>query len=102
MDLIYGKLKGNGPVLVDLFGLIFFLMPVMTVLLYLSWPYFLQTWVSGEMSQNAGGLIRWPAVMAIPLGFGLMWLQGLAEIVKRVAYLQGSFEMDTHYEKPLQ
>lgn len=102
VDLIYGKLKGNGPVLVDLFGLIFFLMPVMTVLLYLSWPYFLQTWVSGEMSQNAGGLIRWPAVMAIPLGFGLMWLQGLAEIVKRVAYLQGSFEMDTHYEKPLQ
>ena len=102
VDLIYGKLKGNGPVLVDLFGLIFFLMPVMTVLLYLSWPYFLQTWVSGEMSQNAGGLIRWPAVLAIPLGFGLMWLQGLAEIVKRVAYLQGSFEMDTHYEKPLQ
>ncbi|MFM1906883.1 MAG: hypothetical protein RLZZ591_560 [Pseudomonadota bacterium] len=102
VDLIYGKLKGNGPVLVDLFGLIVFLMPVMTVLLYLSWPYFLQTWVSGEMSQNAGGLIRWPAVLAIPLGFGLMWLQGLAEIFKRVAYLQGRFEMDTHYEKPLQ
>jgi TRAP-type mannitol/chloroaromatic compound transport system permease small subunit len=102
VDLIYGKLKGNGPVLVDLFGLILFLMPVMSILAYLAWPYFFQTWVSGEMSQNAGGLIRWPVVLALPMGFGLMWLQGLAEIIKRIAYLQGRFEMDTHYEKPLQ
>jgi TRAP-type mannitol/chloroaromatic compound transport system permease small subunit len=102
VDLIYGKLKGNGPVYVDLFGLILFLLPVMTLLAYLSWPYFLQTYVSGEMSQNAGGLIRWPVVLALPLGFAMMWLQGVAEIVKRVAYLQGKFEMDTHYEKPLQ
>lgn len=102
VDLIYGKLKGNGPVYVDLFGLILFLLPVMTLLAYLSWPYFLQTYVSGEMSQNAGGLIRWPVVLALPVGFAMMWLQGVAEIVKRVAYLQGKFEMDTHYEKPLQ
>ena len=102
VDLIYGKLKGNRPVYVDLFGLVFFLMPVMTMMAWLSWPYFLRTFVSGEMSQNAGGLIRWPAVLALPLGFALMWLQGLAEIIKRLAYLSGHYEMDTHYEKPLQ
>jgi TRAP-type mannitol/chloroaromatic compound transport system permease small subunit len=102
VDLIYGKLKGNGPVYVDLFGLTVFLLPVVTLLLYLSWSYFTNTLMSGEMSQNAGGLIRWPAVMALPLGFAMMMLQGLAEIIKRVAYLQGRFQMDTHYEKPLQ
>jgi len=102
VDLIYGKLKGNGPVYVDLFGLTVFLLPVVTLLLYLSWSYFTNTLMSGEMSQNAGGLIRWPAVMALPLGFAMMLLQGLAEIIKRVAYLQGKFQMDTHYEKPLQ
>lgn len=102
VDLIYGKLKRNAPVYVDLFGLAFFLLPVITLLAYLCWGYFMNTWTSGEMSQNAGGLIRWPVVLAMPLGFALVWLQGVAEIIKRVAYLQGKFEMDTHYEKPLQ
>jgi TRAP-type mannitol/chloroaromatic compound transport system permease small subunit len=102
VDLIYGKLKGNGPVYVDLFGLTVFLLPVITMLMVLSWNYFANTFASGEMSQNAGGLIRWPAVMAMPLGFAMVLLQGLAEIIKRVAYLQGKFQMDTHYEKPLQ
>lgn len=102
VDLIYGRLKGHSPVYVDLFGFIFFLMPVIGILAWLSWPYFIQTYVSGEMSHNAGGLIRWPAVLALPLGFAMVWLQGLAEIIKRLAYLQGIYEMDTHYEKPLQ
>jgi TRAP-type mannitol/chloroaromatic compound transport system permease small subunit len=102
VDLIYGKLKGNGPVYVDLFGLVVFLLPVITLLMVLSWTYFANTYSSGEMSQNAGGLIRWPAVLAMPLGFAMVLLQGLAEIIKRVAYLQGKFQMDTHYEKPLQ
>ncbi|OYU45385.1 MAG: sugar transporter [Burkholderiales bacterium PBB4] len=102
VDLIYGKLKGNGPVYVDLFGLVVFLVPVITLLMVLSWTYFWKVYVSGEMSQNAGGLIRWPAVLAMPLGFGLVLLQGVAEIIKRLAYLQGKFAMSTHYEKPLQ
>lgn len=102
VDLIYGKLKGNGPVYVDLFGLVFFLLPVMGLMAYLSWPLLVRMYVSGEMSNNAGGLIRWPAMALLPLGFGLMVLQGLSEIVKRVAYLQGKFQMDTHYEKPVQ
>ncbi len=102
VDLIYGKLKGNGAVYVDLFGLIFFLLPVMSLLAYLSWPLLVKMYVMKEMSNNAGGLIRWPAMAMLPLGFGLMVLQGLSEIVKRICYLQGTYEMDTHYEKPVQ
>ncbi len=102
VDIFYGKLKGKGPVFVDLFGLVVFLLPVMLLLLWFSWPLFVKMYVSGEMSQNAGGLIRWPAMLLLPLGFGWMFLQGLSEIIKRVAYLQGKIEMDTHYEKPVQ
>jgi TRAP-type mannitol/chloroaromatic compound transport system permease small subunit len=102
VDIFYGKLKGNGPVYVDLFGLILFLLPVMVTLVWLSFPLFLKMYQTNEMSSNAGGLIRWPAMMLLPLGFAWMLLQGLSEIIKRVAYLQGKYEMDTHYEKPVQ
>ncbi len=102
VDIFYGKLKGNGPVYIDLFGLILFLLPVMVTLVWLSFPLFLKMYLTNEMSSNAGGLIRWPAMMLLPLGFAWMLLQGLSEIIKRVAYLQGKYEMDTHYEKPVQ
>lgn len=102
VDILYGKLKGKGPVLVDLFGLIFFLMPVMLLMIYFSWPLFVKMYVTGEMSQNAGGLIRWPAMLMLPVGFAWMALQGLSEIIKRLAFLQGLIQMDTHYEKPVQ
>ena len=58
--------------------------------------------LSGEMSNNSGGLIRWPAMLLLPLGFALMFLQGVSEVIKRIAYLMGVIEMDTHYEKPVQ
>ncbi|NRF69497.1 TRAP transporter small permease subunit [Aquincola sp. S2] len=102
VDLFYGRLTGHGKVYVDLFGLIFFLVPVMSVMLWLSWPLFLQKLASGEMSSNAGGLVRWPAVLMLPLGFAMVLLQGLAEIVKRIAWLMHRYEMDIHYERPLQ
>jgi TRAP-type mannitol/chloroaromatic compound transport system permease small subunit len=102
VDIIYGKLKGNGPVYVDLFGLIFFLLPVMGLLFWLTLPFFLGMLKSGEMSGNIGGLIRWPAALMMPLGFGAVFLQGVAEVIKRVAYLRGLIQMDTHYEKPVQ
>lgn len=102
VDLVYAKLKGNGPVYVDLFGLVFFLLPVMALLAYLSWPLLVKMYVTQEMSSNAGGLIRWPAMATLPIGFALMVAQGLSEIIKRVAYLQGKYAMDTHYEKPVQ
>ena len=102
VDLIYGRLKGHRPGYVDLFGLIFFLMPVMLLLTWLSWPLLVKMFVMHEMSNNAGGLVRWPAMLMLPLGFGLMCLQGFSEIVKRICYLKGMYEMDTHYEKPVQ
>jgi len=102
VDIFYGKLKGHGPVYVDLFGLLFFLLPVMAIIAWLCWPLFVNMYVTKEMSNNAGGLIRWPAMMLLPLGFALMFLQGVSEVIKRVAYLRGLIEMDTHYEKPVQ
>jgi TRAP-type mannitol/chloroaromatic compound transport system permease small subunit len=102
VDLIYGKLKGNRPVYVDIFGLTFFLLPVMGMMAYMCWPYFMKVFLTGEMSQNAGGLIRWPVILCLPVGFAMVFLQGVAEIIKRVAFLQGKYEMDTHYEKPVQ
>lgn len=102
VDLIYGRLKNNGAVYVDLFGLVFFLLPVMGLLAWLSWPLLVKMYVTQEMSNNAGGLIRWPAMLLLPLGFGLMFLQGISEIIKRVCYLRGMYQMDTTYEAPLQ
>ena len=102
VDIVYGRLKGNGPVYVDLFGLVFFLLPVMGLLASLSWPLFMSMYISREMSGNTGGLIRWPFMLLLPLGFGLVFLQGVSEIIKRICYLKGIFKMDTHYEAPVQ
>jgi len=102
VDVIYGTLKSRSRVFIDLFGLTFFLMPAMLLFTYLSWPLFVSMLVSQEMSGNSGGLIRWPAMMLLPLGFSLMVLQGLAEIIKRVGWLTHRYEMDLHYERPLQ
>ena len=102
VDIFYGKLSSRGRVWVDLLGLLFFLLPAMGVLLYYSGPLFLSMYRSGEVSSNAGGLVRWPAMLLLPLGFILVGLQGLAEIIKRVGWLTHTYEMDIHYERPLQ
>ncbi|MEY2619388.1 MAG: hypothetical protein RL522_2390 [Pseudomonadota bacterium] len=102
VDIFYGKLSSRGRVWIDLLGLVFFLLPAIGVLIYHSWPLFLSMYRSGEMSSNAGGLIRWPAMLMLPLGFALVGLQGLAEIIKRVGWLTHTHEMDIHYERPLQ
>jgi TRAP-type mannitol/chloroaromatic compound transport system permease small subunit len=102
VDLAYARYSTHGKVYVDLFGFIVFMLPVLAMMLYFSWPMFLDRWHSGEMSQSAGGLIRWPVVLTMPLGFALLLLQTLAEIIKRVAWLRHEYEMDTHYERPLQ
>ena len=102
VDLFYGKLTGRGKVLVDLAGTVLFLMPVMALMVYLSLPLFLQMLRTGEMSANAGGLMRWPAMLMLPLGFSLVFLQGVGEVIKRVGWLMHRYEMDTHYERPLQ
>jgi len=102
VDLLYARYSTHGKVYVDLFGLVFFMMPVLFAMLYFSWPMFLDRWHTGEMSQSAGGLIRWPVVLTMPVGFALLVLQAISEIIKRVAWLRHEYDMDTHYERPLQ
>lgn len=102
VDILYGKLSARGKVWVDLLGFLLFLLPAMGVLLYYAWPLFLRMYLSGEVSSNAGGLIRWPAMLMLPLGFGLVLLQGVSEIIKRIGWLQGLHEMAFQYERPLQ
>lgn len=102
VDIIYGKLKGYAPVWVDIMGLLLFLLPLCVLMVYLTWPLFMKMYLTGEMSNNSGGLIRWPAMLLLPVGFGLMFLQGLAELLKRLLYVGGVIKMDTHYEKPVQ
>jgi TRAP-type mannitol/chloroaromatic compound transport system permease small subunit len=102
VDVLYGRFSGKVQVYIDLFGLIFFLVPVMVAMIYFSTPLFVKMFQTHEMSNNAGGLVRWPAMLMLPLGFTLMLLQGIAEIFKRIAWLQNRYDMDIHYERPLQ
>lgn len=102
VDVLYGGRSGTVKASIDLFGMVFFLMPACIVMGWMSWPWFLDAYVHGELSSNAGGLIRWPIKLMLPLGFFLLGLQGVSEIIKRVAFLTGAYEMDTHYERPLQ
>ena len=102
IDVVSSRFSAHTRAWIDVFGTLFFLFPVAGYIMWLSWPIFMNAWVSGEISSNAGGLVRWPAMLMLPLGFGLMFLQGLSEIVKRICYLRGTYQMDTHYEKPVQ
>jgi TRAP-type mannitol/chloroaromatic compound transport system permease small subunit len=89
IDVIASKLSKRKQIWVDIIGFALFLTPVCIVILYYGVPFFLQGLRSGEMSSNAGGLIRWPVYLMMPVGFSLLLLQGLSEFVKRIAYLQG-------------
>ena len=89
IDFISTKLSDRARNWVDVLGIVFVLIPFCLITIALGWPFFMQALVSGEMSQNAGGLIRWPAYVLIPLGFALLLLQALSEMVKRVAFLRG-------------
>ena len=102
VDVFYGQLSSKRRIYIDLFGFIFFLLPAMALMLYFSAPLFLRMYETQEMSNNAGGLIRWPAMLMLPLGFTLVLLQGLSEIIKRIGWLKHQYEMDFHYERPLQ
>ena len=74
---------------IDIVGIVFFLAPFCILMIGLSWPLFVNAWETGEMSQNAGGLIRWPIYLIVPLGLGLLLLQSLSELIKRAAFLRG-------------
>jgi TRAP-type mannitol/chloroaromatic compound transport system permease small subunit len=89
IDVVSSRLSRRTQVWIDVFGTVFFLLPMSAFILWLSWPVFVNAWVSHEMSSNAGGLIRWPARLLVPAGFCLLTLQGVSELIKRVAFLKG-------------
>jgi TRAP-type mannitol/chloroaromatic compound transport system permease small subunit len=89
IDFISSKLSKRTNTAIDIAGIVVFLIPLCLIMVWLSWPLFSSALASGEMSQNAGGLIRWPAYLLMPLGFGLLLIQALSELVKRVAFLRG-------------
>jgi len=89
IDVIAGRLSRRTQVWIDIFGTLFFLLPMATYILWLSWPIFMNAWNSNEISASAGGLVRWPARAMVPAGFFLLTLQGVSELIKRVAFLQG-------------
>ena len=89
IDVISSKLSKRKQIWIDIIGFAFFLTPVCLTILYYGIPFFLQGFRSGEMSSNAGGLIRWPVYLTMPVGFFLLLLQGLSELIKRIAFLRG-------------
>lgn len=102
VDVIYSLISERQRIFVDIFGFVVLYLPVVFCLIWLCWPFFWRSYVSGETSMNAGGLILWPAKLTLPLGFALLFLQGLSELIKRFAALKGLIVLETKYEKPLQ
>lgn len=102
VEIMYLMLPERGQLWLDMIGTLFFLIPACLLLAYLSWPFFYQAYAVGEMSGNAGGLIRWPIKFVIPSGFVLLALQGVSEVIKRIAALQGYVTIDAKYERPTQ
>jgi TRAP-type mannitol/chloroaromatic compound transport system permease small subunit len=89
IDIISSRLDPRTRAWIDLLGGIFFLLPMATIILVLSWPVFTQSYALAEYSPNAGGLLRWPVKLMIPVGFFLLAIQGVSEIIKRAAFLRG-------------
>jgi TRAP-type mannitol/chloroaromatic compound transport system permease small subunit len=102
VDIVYSNVSTRKQIGIDIFGCILFLLPATLIMAYLSWPIFYNAWAHGEISGNAGGLLRWPIKIFLPIGFALLSLQGISELIKRVAMLTGHMKADLHYERPLQ
>lgn len=89
IDVVAGRFSPRGQAWIDIVGTLFFLAPMAVAVLYLSWPIFVESYRAGEQSSNAGGLLVWPVRALVPAGFALLVLQGVSELIKRVAFLQG-------------
>lgn len=90
IDVIAGRLSERAQNWIDVFGIIVFLLPMAIMIGWLSWPVFMNAWNSGELSPNPGGLVRWPVRVMMPIGFALLILQAISELIKRVAFLTGN------------
>lgn len=102
VDLLYGAVSERTRTWIDLLGGLFFLMPLCILLIYFTWPWFMEAWTRNVMSNASGGLPRWPVRLMLPLGFGVLMLQGIAEIIKCIASLTTNYHREFAYEKPLQ
>ncbi|MBZ0067875.1 MAG: TRAP transporter small permease subunit [Thiobacillus sp.] len=89
IDIFYNRLGERGQAWIDLLGGLLFLLPMAGLLAWLAWPIFMDAWVTQEISPDAGGLMRWPVKLLLPVGFALLALQGLAEVIKRLGVLSG-------------
>ena len=92
VDVLTGRLspKAQAQAWIDIFGTVFFLLPMALIFIYLSWPVFVRTYTHNEISTNAGGLLIWPARLIVPVGFALLALQGISELIKRVGFVMGA------------
>ncbi len=104
VDILYMTLSRRGQLWIDILGTLVFLIPTCAILAWLSWPFFMQSYNVFENSSNAGGLPRWPIKLVLPLGFALVALQGISELIKRVAFLNDYAvdSLEAHYERPTQ
>lgn len=89
IDVVTSHFSARTRTWIDIFGTVFFLMPMAVAIMWLSWPVFIDAWESKEVSSNAGGLLVWPGRLMLPVGFFLLVIQGVSELIKRVAFLQG-------------
>jgi TRAP-type mannitol/chloroaromatic compound transport system permease small subunit len=95
VDLFYMTLSRRGQLWIDILGTLVFLLPTCVILAWLSWPFFMQSFNVSEHSSNAGGLVLWPIKLVPPVGFALLALQGVSELIKRVAFLNGLLPAET-------
>lgn len=102
VDLLYGAISERARTWIDLLGGLFFLLPLCILLIYFTWPWFMQAWTQNIMSNASGGLPRWPVRLMLPVGFFVLMLQGIAEITKCIAALTTDYHREFAYEKPLQ
>src|SRR4051812_1181898 len=89
IDIVTANLSGRAKAWIDIFGTVFFLLPMAIAIMWLSWPVFVDAYQSHEISTNAGGLLVWPGRLMVPVGFFLLVLQGISEMIKRIAFLRG-------------
>jgi len=89
IDVISGRMSRRARAWIDVLGTLFFLLPMAIAIMWMSWPVFVDAYQRNEVSTNAGGLIVWPGRLMLPVGFFLLILQGISELIKRVAFLRG-------------
>jgi TRAP-type mannitol/chloroaromatic compound transport system permease small subunit len=89
IDFISARLSKRTNAWIDAIGIVIFTIPLSIIMIDLGWPLFARAWTSGEVSHNAGGLIRWPVLLLVPLGFSVLLLQAVSELIKRIAFLRG-------------